>query len=922
MRRQDEIRLLLPSLNAASQKLLLSELDGYARSYDAEETHELLWSLASHAVDLVRHQALVTLSLFMPRFLAARMGALGQLASPWSAFRQGEASAPPPISEDPARLARGACPAGDPVRDRMRRTAVRALVPLARSVASRLPELSGPLLHTAKLALAFLGSDAALDALIDDVRSHRGGFESLWAFAFGGGAGRDARLVLEILRRHGGDEPDTLLAAIPLDLESIRQVGAALRGRLDWLGVSNLAIALARQPDVDPVLDLDPLLQGASGWAQVYALRALAFSRKPTALPVIERTRGAATHPFVRQQAIRAAAGIGTADALLFCLECARQGQGHEVAQAIESLVALKCPGDKVAEVAAPHVASADLSLRVRALLATVEPPGPWPASFIELLKSADPLPRLEAAFCLGYWPSQRALKILALQATSDEHPAVRQQAIKSLSKFPTAQAIPMLTHLIKTSAPPEAQTALRVMARSAADSPGGVAEFLLRELAAQANRSRHAMLIRALASHAAATGQKTAEAALIQALGSGDRPTLCAALEGFKELAPVCGDAARGILTRLMDDPRPDVWGAAAVASFLAGELSAIDRIEAHLASRDPDRISRAVLAFTELALLGTEVIGPQHRGLATALEPGQEPSEPEVTPPRVTRRFLPAVAGQPGAPAQDEGELWSPSAGEPDRSADPAPEAPDEMAETGVFDEVKRCYEAPRPERPGLAPRLAAVSHLAVNGQAATGLARESTAAVWARRARRTALLLHRNRLLMLSLAALLGLALWLVRTGPVPTAAVRPPTTLAVARVTGRATGDETGALLAAGDVVHAGQNLRTGPAASISLLTDGGDRISVGPESRMGLDLVGPRGELAVVLVEGTAEIEPGSGRTAGVTWHDFRLEASGSGVGLEASVGQLVVRPHGPGVRLYRPGESPNDLVPDREVSLP
>lgn len=916
MRRQDEIRLHFPGEDARSQKLLLCELDGYAQAFDAEETYEFLLSVAANSEDLVHRQAIVTISLFLPRFVASRMGELATLAGVWS-MAPGYANDAQVKELDPTQII---------ARDRLRAAAVDALAPLGKKIADRLKALTGFTADTARLGLAFLGSDAALDALIADVRLTKGSFESLWAFAFGGGARRDKQVMIELLERHGWRHPDLLLAATPLEIDPLREVSNRLKGRLDWLGMSNLALALARNEKVDPTADLEPLIAGSNGWTQVYILRALAYSRRGSALPLIRRLHASTNHAFVRQQALRAAGAINSQDAIDFCLTQAEQGNGPEVAQAIESLVSLRCPRSDLENVAKKHLTSANLRTRVNAMLAVHDPQSPeWPAGFEDLLRSTDTLSRLEAAFCMGYWQNRPSLRALALQATGDGSPAVRQQAIKSLSKYQTVQAYPMLAHLLKSAPPAEAQTALRVLSRLGADQPGPIADFLMKEIADPKNQARRAMLVRALAAHGAATGHVGGETALSDALNSSDRGVQAAALNGIKYIPEALRGNTLTTIRKLFKDPHPEVWAPAAVAGFLGGDLTSLDRLSEHVSSSDPERVSRAVFAFHELVLISTEVVGLAHDGLARALARSAAMAEKQ---PRqgVTQRWIPVVAGRPGAPALDEGEFPAPAG-----LTAPPPAAPVDLAKptdggnaaiSDVLADLKKRYEAPDNKKAQV--DLARDNYMVAGRDKAAAMTHEPTGLVAARRARQVVLFLRQNPVLLLPFVAFAVVAVVVLRsvTAPPPKLDLPPPVALTVVTVKGKAAGDDTQVLLGAGDVVRAGKNLKLAPGAAATLVTDGGDRVAVKEESRMGVVLEPNTGFLVLGLAEGHVDVAASQGRKVAVTWNDYRIEGTGARFTAVAVPGKLTVKALDPGVQFQRPGSSASPLEPGKEVYAP
>src|SRR5438105_14196373 len=144
MRRQDEIRLLFPSQDSDTQKLLLSELEAYALSFDSDETFDVLRSALAHAVPRVRHQALASFTNFLPQYVARRMRAVEELAGLWTEYHN--ASARP----DPAVLL-----AERAAREKVREHARAALVPLADAIAERLDTIPADQRLSPRLALGY-----------------------------------------------------------------------------------------------------------------------------------------------------------------------------------------------------------------------------------------------------------------------------------------------------------------------------------------------------------------------------------------------------------------------------------------------------------------------------------------------------------------------------------------------------------------------------------------------------------------------------------------------------------------------------------------------------------------------------------------------------------------------------------------------
>lgn len=600
MRRQDEIRLLYPNQVPANQKFLLSELDDYAAAFDGDEVLELLRLAMAGGAQPLRRQALVTATFFLPPFTERRHGVTQAQASVWSQYMA-----------EPVALATAAQERAQVEETRGLRTrALARLTPLFLALSSRMDELPESLRGEAWLTLSLLPDGEKYSPRFLDKKPMA--FEALWAWAAGGGATRDPARLTAMLDRTGPGDPDVLLAALGLPAETLARLAKRLTGRVDWRGTAHLAMALGRVGGPDALARLEDLARHPSGWGDVYVLRAVESLGRPDGLELVERLHRRATHEFVRRQALRAAGGFVSEAALVFCLAQLGGSEGSVAAQALESLVRLRCPRADLLQAARGLAASADLRVRVNALLATVDPDGgKLPAEFESLLRSDDPLARVEAAFCLGYWRSRGALEALSHFASADPQPAVRVQAMKSLTRYGAARCLPALTRLFETASPGEAALAARLVARPGAQRVSGIPEFFTRELVRNNDPNRRALLLTALAGLSVTHRPPGVEQILVAALDVDSPVVLKAALDGWTLLGGQTAADLGGRLARCAAAEDPAVAAQAAVVSFLRGDLKAIDVLAAGLMAGAPDaRVAAHVHAALELALIGERCV------------------------------------------------------------------------------------------------------------------------------------------------------------------------------------------------------------------------------------------------------------------------------------------------------------------------
>ena len=856
MRRQDEIRLLFPSQDQESQKLLLSELDGYALAFDSEEVFDLLRSALGSPIPRVRNQALASLSFFLPRFVARRMRVAQEEAGLWTEYQNVKARPDPAMLEVLRQK-----------REKMRERARDALEPLATTLAKRFsklrPELRGP----AQLALSYLGSDPVLDELGEAVAATPNDAAAVFAWSFAGGGTRDPLRVVAHLNRYGPGEPDLLLSGATLPAAELLALVAQLEGRLDGAGTANLALSLSKMSGDFALPALERLVKRTTGWGQVHVLRAAGASGHPFALALIKRVHGHSQNGFVKQQAIRAAGGIFAQEAIDFCLEQARTADGALAAQALETLVRLRCPRDELAAVARPHLSSHHLRLRVNALLMVVGADAQTlPRGFLDLIEHSDPLPRVEAAFCMGYWPHPACLDALATMATSDPAPAVRQQAIKSLSKHPPGRSFLHLAHIAMTGAPGEALTAVRVLSRGVQQSEDAL-RSLLGALPAAADPARRALLVRGAATLAAPEGDDTLEAILATDTASEDPVTLTAALEAWKLIGGPRDKKDRQQVVRQAGHLDPAVRGAATVAGFLSGELSLLSRLESRLKEEDGPAMAAACETLLELALVASEVVGPGHALLGGALERSTGAHASTMATARYAAKAA-ADALESKSPVRAEGEFDLDEASASGTVPIPPPPADAQASgkeKESILAELAQRYQKKPGQKGDVAEALKKDTYLVAGKEAGKKLSEEPGSARFMRAAAQAGAFLRMNPILLVPVIVLAGIGLLVTKVivaGPGGGGIGHPGAPQAVAlhvmHCTGRSAVPGEAQALVPGDVLRFNEKFTLEPNAALRLVTPTGDRIRVNGPSKIAIGKQSATKSLELTFDDGSVD----------------------------------------------------------------
>lgn len=633
MRRQDELLTLYPGCDSPTKKFILSQAESLALAFDSEGLLELLQQERGADESALRHQAVVSVARFLPLYLRKRYALSEHVRGLWTAYAQPQSAAAVAAPLEPATVR--AARAG---------VYMRATQPLVTEAITRLSALTGDLRTRALLALSAYPTASVAGALAAAADADPTDLPAALARARQSEAAAPA--TAHAVRAAAGQNPDLLLvlgelapaAAVP----AIRACSSGTNG----LGRMNLAQALVHQGR-DPRECIGDLVARGEGWVTVYALRALEAWGQPEALTDIMRLHARAPHDFVKAQAVRAASGIGGPDAIAFCLDALKSPVVGIQAQALESLVRLKCPPDTLGAVAAPLLASTSLRARVNALLAVAEPEHEdlHPA-LTSLLMSNDPIERLEGAYCLGFLQNKRSRRFLESLVRMDPVPLVRVQAVKSLSKYVARDAVDALVPLLASEDRRLAMAAARVLARYEGEDGVTVATALTELLGRPDGLPPYgrAVAYRTLGTVACRAAYDRAVPALLAGLDDRETVVVAGALEGWAVFRHQRPRAVQERLAAVATGGDPRNRTRALLALFVGGDLEVPARAAAALGA-DGDAAA-AVELLLEIGLLRDEAVQEaQFPDLARALGAKPAPAEEliaipqaEVTPDAAT--------------------------------------------------------------------------------------------------------------------------------------------------------------------------------------------------------------------------------------------------------------------------------------------
>jgi HEAT repeat protein len=600
MRRQDELLALYPGSDSLTRKFIISQAEALSLAFDSDELLEFLQGELADPEPVVRHQALYTLSRFLPGFIKKRYSLSEHAVGVWSSYGQEKQAlklpAPTQDIESKKESRRIACLYSA-------RAVADALVPLADSASSRVKK-------AARLALSQFPLQSIRDRFHQSAKSAPD-FQGFLTCAALSGGPADDEFVMKAIREHGPRSPDLLLLLAECSREPEIDLVMDLIARCDRVGRMNIGSALGKLSNIDHGEAAKRLAATKEGWVIVYALRALEATGKAPYLKLIASFYDKSNHDFVKAQAVRAAGGLSGQDAIEFCLRAVESKSDRLQAQALESLVRLRCPAEVLRKAAGPLIESKSLRARVNAILATAQPEDEEPpGGLMDLLMSNDPVERLEAAYVLGYLQNPRSLAYLNTLVGLDPNLNVKLQATKSLSKYRSKDSLPYLLPLLGNTEARLALTAARVLARYEGEEAANVCEAIDAALGKATQKFERALLYRALGTVAGKSAYPHAEVPLRRGLDEKDAKVLAGVVEGWNlfwcKRSDDVNERLRKIVTQGDARSRPR----ALMALYMGGDLEAIGQLGALLGGKDEKQLGPAIETALEVGLLVPEFV------------------------------------------------------------------------------------------------------------------------------------------------------------------------------------------------------------------------------------------------------------------------------------------------------------------------
>ena len=598
MRRQDELLALYEGKDVLTRKFIISQLDGLALTFDSDELLEFVQGEVRATDARISNQALFTLVHFMPTFMRRRFGLEASTIGLWSSHGQ--------VGIHLEDSLQGLEADKRDSRDLQAAFLVRS-APLIQALHQRIAHSNPGVATMARLALSHFPLNTVAEALLKSSIQGGPGFQGALPYALIQEANPETSRLARLILARVGSEPDLALLVGALPARQAVQVIADVASRTNSLGRINLALATSRIVGDINHMELFPRLLGHNeGWVLIYCLRTMELLGNPRFLRFVRSIYEKSAHDFVKLQAIRTAGGLPGDESIEFCLGAMQSQDSSVQAQALESLVRLRCPKESLHKVAEPLVRSYALRTKVNAILASRSASDDaLPSEVDELLLSNDTMTRLEAAFILGYIQNRRSLSNLATLANLDPDINVRLQAIKSLSKYPARLSIPCLVPIVRFAEDRGAVTATRVLTRYEADEGAQVCHALLEELAQCRSSFQKSLLYRAIGMLAGKTAYSRAAVAVRDGLEDPDPSVALGAAEGcilfggpqLKAAGPKLLDLAR------KGDPR--IIPRVLLGLFLSGEPEALDHMGRLTVSMEGTGLASILQANLELAIL-----------------------------------------------------------------------------------------------------------------------------------------------------------------------------------------------------------------------------------------------------------------------------------------------------------------------------
>ncbi|MBI4867099.1 MAG: HEAT repeat domain-containing protein, partial [Candidatus Wallbacteria bacterium] len=463
-------------------------------------------------------------------------------------------------------------------RDAICRSATQLLEPCILALRRRLDGASGRERRVLMATLARFHHGAVesflVERLADDADGPMAAF--LLAACFGT---LDDQKVLDRMEAVWSQDtlPQYLLALRYLPTDSaaafLRRAARHKSPAVQWLS----AACLDRFAKFDLRPALESILEGQFGWAVAHAMETIGRVADPSiGLPLVQKALESFDHPLVRSAAFRALAIVGSKEGIDLCLkEIASPSSPHAQAQAIAALPQLGAPAPLRARVLAPLVRAPNLEVAGQALLGLVGADATAAGKAIrDMIVEGGEDERVQAAYCLGYYPGDSSVRVLEHLVRTDPSPAVRQQAVRAFSYFERGPSVTKrLNAFLELEDERVVMDAIRILT-----SPGQLDESVAAEGIGAVARYGASGPVRRLAARALGRFEsRQARSYVEETLGnkSADPDTLLGAVEGMEWAAPPGPnlDGLRGQLT----NPVPAVRAAAARGLFSWGEVSGL---------------------------------------------------------------------------------------------------------------------------------------------------------------------------------------------------------------------------------------------------------------------------------------------------------------------------------------------------------
>ena len=597
MRRQDELLLLYPGQGRLARKYLLSQMEALALAFDSDELLEFLQGELGSEDPVLRSQALFSLTRFLPGYVRKRYELADHLRSDWSEALGYKTTSLSTLAEETKEKSRVATAVGQAARMVTR--------PVVDSTVEALKGLAGWSRTRAVMALGHYRMQANLawlTAAAGQPQPDLGVGLSLAQLD----RAEASRTLVKLVREKGPKNAELYLLLSGCDEQPAFDAVMDAIDRTDAVGRMNLSCVLARLGECDVVAAFHRLRQHGEGWVDTMALASLETLGRPDFLPVAREVFEKAPHRFMKIQALKLAGGISVTGSIQFCIDALKDADHGICAMAIESLVRLRTPLFEMREACLPFLTSQHVKAKVNSILVALPPEdAPDHPALRSLILSTSSVQRMEAAYCLGYLQSRKALQLLEAFTTVEPEPAVRDQAIKALSRYPAKVALRQLVPLLAAEDQRAVLTTARVITRYDGDESKHVCLAILEVLKRTKRPFVRAMLYRALGAASARPMPESIIAALNTGLDEADPTVVAGVLEGLV-VAGTAGDAHLERKLRTLAESNNHRFKARALTcQFFEGDLEAPARLSRMLGSGDEKQVETALDCTLEIGMM-----------------------------------------------------------------------------------------------------------------------------------------------------------------------------------------------------------------------------------------------------------------------------------------------------------------------------